>query len=260
MNLSDRHTIEFMGVKVDVVDTNGLCRRIIEFARDGKPHKVMYVNANCMLIVQKDGRYRKILNSADLVYADGMSIVWGARILGNYLPGRSTSADFIPGFCQIFAEEGFKLYFLGARPGVAEVAGQKLRQANPKLQIAGTRHGYFQHEESEKIIDQINRATPHILLIGLGAPYQEKWIDRNFNRINVPVIWGVGGLFDYLSGRLKRGPQFLLDSGFEWFCRLCVEPRRLWKRYLIGNLLFMWYVLRWKFSGKDGNKIASEDS
>jgi len=257
---SNRNTINFMGVNIDVVATEELYSRIVECAVDSKTHKVMYVNADCILIAQKDAAYRKILNRADLVYADGMSIVWGARLLGKYLPGRSTAADFMMQFCREFAEKGLGIYLLGARPGVVEAAGVKLKQAIPELKIVGTRHGYFQHEENEKIIDQINRATPHILLIGLGAPYQEKWIDRNFNRINVPVIWGVGGLFDFLSGRLKRGPQFLLDNGFEWFCRLCVEPSRLWKRYLIGNLLFMWYVLRWKFSRKDGNKIASEDS
>jgi len=249
-----------MGVNVDALDTNGLYRRIIDFVQDNRPHKVMYVNAHSMLIAQKDDEYRNILNSADLVYADGMSIVWGARVFGNYLPGRSTGADFIPGFCQVFAEKGFKIYLLGARPGVAEVTGQKLRQANPKLKIVGTHHGYFQHNETEKIIDEINRTSPHILLIGFGAPYQEKWIDRNFSLLNVPVVWGVGGLFDFLSGSLKRGPQLLLDNGFEWLCRLCIEPRRLWKRYLIGNLLFMWYVLNWKYLRKEGNKIAPKDS
>ena len=257
---SSRNIINFMGVNVDVVDTKGLYNRIIDFAQNNKPHKVMYVNAYCMLIAQKDDEYREILNSADLVYADGISIVWGARFLGNCLPCRSTGADFIPGFCQVFAEKGFKIYLLGARPGVAEVAGQKLKQANPTLKIAGAHYGYFSHHENQRIIDEINRATPHILLVGMGVPYQEKWIDKNFSLLNVPVVWSVGGLFDFLSGNLKRGPQWLLDNGFEWLCRLCVEPRRLWKRYLIGNLLFIWYVFHWKFSIKKGKRIARGDT
>lgn len=255
-----RHIINFMGVNIDAVDTKGLHRKIIEFAQDGKPHRVMYVNADCMLIAQKDDEYRKILNNAHLVYTDGMSIVWGARILGKHLPGRSTAADFMPRFCKDFAKRGFGIYLLGAKSGVAEAAGEKLRRNNPELQILGTCHGYFQHHETARIIGEINRAKPHILLVGLGAPHQEKWIERNSEFIDVPIVWAVGGLFDFMSGRLRRGPQWLLDNGFEWLCRLCAEPRRLWKRYLIGNMLFMWYVFDWNLLRKEGKKIAHRGS
>lgn len=244
-----------MGVNIDVLDTQSLYKNVIKFAGSNKLHQVMYVNADCMLIAWKDYEYRKILNSAHLVYADGKSIVWGARILGRYLPNRSTGADFMPWFSEGFADKGFRIFLLGARPGIAAIAGQRLKLAIPKLQIVGVHHGYFNDYENDTVFDLIKRAKPHILLVGFGAPKQEKWIAKNYQFLEVPVIWGVGGLFDFISGRLKRGPQILLNNGFEWLCRLFVEPRRLWKRYLLGNVLFMGHVLKWKCFGqkkKDG--------
>jgi len=227
-----------------VVDEKRLYDRIIYFARQGKPHKVMYLNAHCAVISQKDKAYRDILNNADLVYADGISLVWAARLAGHYLPCRLTAADFMPRFFNHFSKDGIKVYILGAESGVAETAAVGLREANQGLQIVGVHHGYFQREESDGIIRQINETKPHILMVGMGVPYQEKWIEKHFDQIDVPVIWGVGALFDFLSGRLARGPQWLLDSGFEWLCRLVAEPRRLWRRYLLGNVLFALYVLR----------------
>lgn len=246
----DKDAINFMDVDIEIVDEKGLFDRIIHFVRHERSRKVMYVNAHCTVISRKDEAYHNILNNAHLVYADGISLVWGARLLGHYLPGRLTAADFMPRFFSLFAEKGFRVYMLGARRGVADKAAQGLRLDNPGLEIVGTQHGYFEQWESERIIEEINKTHADIVMVGMGVPYQEKWIDRHCDRINAPVIWGVGALFDFLSGRLARGPQWLLDSGFEWLCRLLSEPRRLWKRYLFGNLLFMWYVLRWRAENK----------
>ncbi len=247
----ERQTIDFLGVRVDVLDTGGLRDRILAMARGTGPHRVMYVNADCMLIARENSRYRQALNRADLVYADGIGVVWGARLLGHGLPGRNTGADFMPRFCRDFARHGIRLFLLGAREGVAAEAGRRLCAQAPGLQVVGTHHGYFRPGESERIIGEINRARPHILLVGMGAPCQELWIDTNRDRLEVPLLWGVGGLFDFLSGRTRRGPQWLLDHGFEWLCRLLVEPGRLWRRYLIGNVKFVLYVLGQRCAARD---------
>lgn len=235
-----------MNIDIEVVDENGLFEKIVRFVGQPKTHRVMYVNASCMNIAEHDDAYRDILKRAELVYADGISLVWAARFLGSYLPCRLTAADFMPDFFRRFAHEGIKVYLLGARPGVAEKAARKVRRENPGLQIVGTHHGYFEPMQGEKIIAQINEKAPDIVLVGMGVPYQEKWIERHCEQINASVVWGVGALFDFLSGRLARGPHWLLDSGFEWLCRLIAEPRRLWRRYLLGNLLFTWRTFRWK--------------
>lgn len=254
--ITNRNVINFLGVNVDPVDTGGLLDRVITFAQSNIQHKVMYINADCMLIAQKDEDYRKVLNKAQLVYADGYGIVLGARLLGHRIPDRSTAADFMPVFCKTFADNGLKLFLLGSRPGVAELAGEKLKRNHPHLQIVGVHHGYFSAHKTESILRRINAAAPHIVLIGMGAPYQEKWAAENAPNLDVPVLWTVGGLFDFLSGRLKRGPQVLLDHGFEWLCRLCVEPRRLSKRYILGNIAFMWHIIKWKYIRPEGRKMV----
>ncbi len=244
---SRRETIDLLGVSVDVVDTDGLRDRVLDFTRGRSTRSVMYVNTDCMLIATRNEEYKKTLNGADLVYADGVGVVYGARLWGHSLPGRSTGADFMPVFCRDFAARGLRLYFLGAREGVAARAAQKLVREIPELKVVGTRNGYFTTEEEPGVLAAINGTRPDIVLVGFGAPGQELWIRRNLNKIDARVVWGVGGLFDFLSGTTPRGPQWLLDHGFEWLCRLMVEPRRLWRRYLLGNTKFLFLLLHHRF-------------
>jgi N-acetylglucosaminyldiphosphoundecaprenol N-acetyl-beta-D-mannosaminyltransferase len=245
-----RESIDFLGIEVDVLDTQGIYKRIMDFVREGTPHKAYYLNAHCTNIAHADGAYRDVLNRADLVYADGLSIVMGARLLGKRLPGRSTGADFLPKFCRGFADNHLRVFFLGAAPGIAEKAAARLKEDIPSLEIVGTQHGFFDQEETEAVVGRIRQAKPHIVIVGMGVPYQEMWIDENAEALGVPVVWGVGALFDFISGELRRGPKFLVDHGFEWLCRLCIEPGRLWRRYLLGNLNFVRHVLAYRFSRK----------
>ncbi len=249
-NNHGRTTVPLLGVDIDALDTAGLCRKIVDFASLGSTRSVMYVNADCMLIALRNEEYRQALNNADLVYADGVGVVYGAKLWGHTLPGRSTAADFMPDFCQSFADSGLRVFFLGAKPGVARAAADGLMADIPGLMIVGTHHGYFTAGETEQVIAEINGARPDVVVIGFGAPAQELWIRDHGGQLNASVLWGVGGLFDFLSGQTPRGPQWLLDHGFEWLCRLTAEPKRLWRRYLLGNTKFvltlLWhrYVLR----------------
>jgi len=234
-----RKTINLMGIRIDALDTMGLCRKVVDFAGRKEQHTVMYVNADCMLIAQNNKQYQQVLNRGDLVYADGIGVVLGARLWGNRLPGRSTAADFFPDFCKTFADQGLRLYFLGGKPGVAHAAADRLMADIPGLMIVGTQHGYFKENETARVIAEINGAGPDIVIIGFGAPKQELWIRDHGEDLEASVLWGVGGLFDFLSGKTPRGPQWLLDCGFEWLCRLMAEPGRLWRRYLVGNTKFV---------------------
>lgn len=242
-----RDTINLLGIDIDALDTTGLRDKIVAFTQTKTARTVMYVNADCMLIARKNKQYQHVLNQADLVYADGVGVVWGAKLWGHSLPGRSTGADFMPDFCQTFADIGLRLFFLGASPGVAEQAAKQLRKKIPNLLITGTHHGYFTPEQEQEVITKIQSAKPDIVVVGLGAPYQEFWISEHADTLGGTVLWGVGGLFDFLSGNTKRGPQWLLDHGFEWLCRLLTEPKRLWRRYLIGNTTFIFYLLQNRF-------------
>jgi N-acetylglucosaminyldiphosphoundecaprenol N-acetyl-beta-D-mannosaminyltransferase len=171
-----------------------------------------------------------------------------ARLLGRRIPERITYADWAWRLAAFAEAEGFSLYLLGARPGMAQEAARRLQARYPDLEIVGVRHGFFDHAagspENEAVVREINDARPDILLVGMGMPLQEYWLMENRDRLQAGVVLTGGGVFDYVSGGLRRGPRILTHSGFEWLARLLVEPRRLWRRYLIGIPLFLLRVLR----------------
>ncbi|MBA3473887.1 MAG: WecB/TagA/CpsF family glycosyltransferase [Rubrobacter sp.] len=171
-----------------------------------------------------------------------------ARILGERIPERITYADWMWQLAAFAEREGLSLFLLGARPGVAERAAVRLRERHPDLKIAGVHHGYFERAveapENEAVVAEINAARPDLLLVGLGMPLQERWLLQNWDRLDASVALTGGAVFDYVSGELKRGPRVLTDNGFEWLARLFIEPRRLWRRYVLGNPLFLARVLK----------------
>jgi N-acetylglucosaminyldiphosphoundecaprenol N-acetyl-beta-D-mannosaminyltransferase len=210
---------------------------------------VAYANAHTLNVAYQDTEYRGILKSAGLVYCDGGGVVLGARLLGKHLPGRMTGADWIYPLARICAEEGVSLYFLGSKTGVAEIAAMKLQALYPDLAVVGTHEGYIasSFDKSLRAIAAINQAAPDILLVGMGTPLQEKWIATYRERIQAPVCWAVGALFDFVAGVVPRAPRWMLDHNMEWLFRLMMEPRRLSERYLVGNPLFVYRVLKDRF-------------
>lgn len=211
---------------------------------------ISYANVHTLNVAYQDAEYRRILESADLVYCDGGGVVLGARLLGGYLPGRMTGADWIYPLARTCAEEGVSLYFLGSKTGVAEMAARRLQSLYPDLAIVGIHEGYIASsvEKSLRVIAGINQAAPDILLVGMGTPLQEKWIATYRQRIQVPVCWAVGALFDFVAGVVPRAPRWMLDHGMEWLFRLMIEPRRLGQRYMVGNPLFIYRILRQRAS------------
>ena len=208
------------------------------------PLLVTYLNAHCSNLAARDAEYRAAVNRFGLVYADGQGVVWGSRALGAPVPERVNAGDFIPDFCRLCASEGIRLFLLGSYEGVPERAAQTWSKAAPGLTVAGTRHGFFTPEEEESVAAQINAARPNILIVGMSAPRQELWTLRWAQRLHVPVIWCVGALFEYFSDTRLRAPVWMRRAGLEWLFRLALEPRRLWRRYLVGNARFVWRVLR----------------
>jgi N-acetylglucosaminyldiphosphoundecaprenol N-acetyl-beta-D-mannosaminyltransferase len=250
---SIRKTVTILGVKIDVLTPPELIERIDLLLEDNTKSTVFYVNPDCLNKAYVDGNYRKILNSASLVYADGVGVVIAGWLTRQYLPCRITAIDIFHQLCDMWQNKGIRLYFLGASEQNIEKATTNLKAAHPNLMIAGYHHGYFKSDSEElEIIHDIDSKSPDILLVGLGAPLQEEWVHGNLNNLNTRVCWCVGGLFDLLSGNLKRGPKFLHQNNFEWLCRLLITPKKVWKRYLIGNPQFLIRVLisrhgRWEY-------------
>ena len=208
-----------------------------------RPLFVTYLNAHCSNIAAADAAYAQLLQAADAVYADGKSIVWASRLLGPPLPERVNAADFILDFCRVAAQRDVSLYLLGSADGVTSAAAHAFRAAEPGLKVLGAESGYFT-DGGAAAVARIAEAAPGILIVGMGVPLQEKWVWANLDRLNVGAVWCVGAMMEFYGGYRRRAPQWMCRAGLEWLWRLCLEPGRLWRRYLGGNLRFVLRVAR----------------
>ncbi len=240
--------VSFAGIEIDNLTIQETINEIEELIQKEESSYIVTPNVAHIVLLQKDKEFKKIYQGARLVIADGMPLLWGAKVLGRSLKERVAGSDLLPTFCKSAAKKGYRLFFLGARPGIAARAAEILTQKNRGLRITGTYSPPFgfenDEEENGKIVRMIREAKPDVLFVGLGAPKQEKWIWKYRNRVEVPVSVGVGITFDFIAGTVKRAPLWMQRYGLEWVFRLCQEPGRLWKRYLIGNPIFIWLVLK----------------
>jgi len=214
--------------------------RIEGFISEGRPHRVVTVNLEYLRHSRRDEHFRDAVNSADLAVADGAPLVWASRLFGHPLPERVAGVDLADRCAELAAARSYRLFLLGAGPGVAEGVARVLEQKYPGLRIAGTYtppFGDFSEEEEQRIRDRIRQARPDILLVGLPTPRQELWNHGHAADWGVPVTIGVGAAFDMLGGLVPRAPRWMQRSGLEWLFRLWIEPRRLWKRYLLHDSL-----------------------
>ncbi|MCX5694949.1 MAG: WecB/TagA/CpsF family glycosyltransferase [Candidatus Omnitrophica bacterium] len=209
-------------------------------------------NIDHVIRLQKDIDFMKAYNESAIVFPDSMPILWAAKFLGTPFKEKISGSDLFPKLCEVASQKGRKVFFLGGREGAATKSVEILVGKFPDLQVVGT---YcppfgFEHDEQEnrKVIEIIQKAKPDILFVGLGAPKQEKWICKYKDQYQVPVSIGIGGSLEFVSGMVKRAPKWMQNAGLEWFWRLIMEPRRLWKRYLIDDPIFFWLVLKQKFS------------
>lgn len=221
---------------------------------DGRGKSVFFVNPDCLNKIFRDREYFQVLQAGDLVLPDGIGLTVAGNMLQTPLKENVNGTDMLPFLCEMAARENFSLFLLGGRPGVAaDMAGKLAEQF--KVKIAGTENGYFDREkEKDHIIETINQTGAEILLVAFGAPLQEKWISENRSALNAKVMMGVGGLFDFYSGNTRRAPRWLREIGLEWLYRMLQEPGRMWKRYVIGNPLFLYRVMRWKVYSGAGNR------
>jgi N-acetylglucosaminyldiphosphoundecaprenol N-acetyl-beta-D-mannosaminyltransferase len=246
--VDDIETVNLLGVRVSTIPVDSLVNFVTRTVLTGGKARVVYVNAYAMTLVQELTWLRDFFNRSEVVYCDGFGVKWGARLLGLRIPERLSPPDWIKLLVAECAHQRFSLYLFGARPGVAEKVAAILRQQFPDLRIVGAQHGYFDKSpdsaENETVVQAINVTSPDILLVGLGMPLQERWLSENWDRLNVKVVLPVGALFDYLAGEFPRAPHWMTDHGLEWLGRLVLEPRRLWRRYLLGNPRFLWLLLK----------------
>jgi N-acetylglucosaminyldiphosphoundecaprenol N-acetyl-beta-D-mannosaminyltransferase len=232
-------------IPIDLGHPAELLGSIIAWASEQRTRRVMYVNAHVVNQSRTTSGLADALRRADLVYCDGYGVRLAARVLGRSVPHRMTGADWIWDLAGLCEAAGHPLYLLGSEPPLAKEAAARLRRLYPDLDVAGTHHGFFDLESphNERVIEDINAHGPRIVLVGMGTPKQELWVDRYADRLEGSVVWTVGALFDYVSGHVPRAPRWLADNGLEWIFRLAIEPQRMWRRYLLGNPVFLRRVL-----------------
>ena len=226
-----------------IIDNLTMQEALSETARlieTGKDQYIVTPNVDHIIKLQKDEEFADIYRKANLVLADGMPLLWASKYLGTPLKERVTGSDLLPELCKLSAQRGYKVFLLGGRPGAAERAGKILSEKFKGLNIVGTYCPPFGFEHSQdenrKIIHIIKEVGPDIVFVGLGAPKQEKWIYSNKELYKAKISIGVGVSFEFIAGMVKRAPIWLQRIGMEWFWRLIMEPKRLWKRYLKDDM------------------------
>jgi len=202
------------------------------------------INAAKVVRYQHDEGLRAAVDGCELATADGQAVVWAARILGRPLPERVAGIDLMDALLDVARSHGYRIFLLGAREDVLGRAEAEIYRRHPGVRIVGRHHGYFGREEEPAVVDEVASATPDMLFVALETPAKELFLARNRARLAVPFVMGVGGSFDVLAGERRRAPRWMRRSGLEWLYRLLQDPRRLARRYAVGNTQFVWLVLR----------------
>lgn len=236
--------IELLGAPLDPLTLKETVDLVDGLIERGESAQQASLNAAKVVRIQHDPEFRAVLEGCDLVMADGVPIVWAGRLLGHHVPERVNGTDLMLALFARAAERGHRVFLLGARPHVVAGAKSEIERSYPGIQVVGAQHGYFTAEEEPKVIEAIAAAKPDLLFIALETPQKELFLARVRDRLDVPFAMGVGGSLDVLAGDRMRAPVWMQRSGLEWFFRFVQEPRRLGRRYIVGNSIFVGLVLR----------------
>jgi N-acetylglucosaminyldiphosphoundecaprenol N-acetyl-beta-D-mannosaminyltransferase len=228
-----------LGCEIDRLDLAGTVARVETIIREGTPSQHIAVSATNVVALREDPRLYEIARSCALVNADGQGVVWASRLLGDPLPERVMALDLMEALMPVAEERGYRIFILGAKPDVLAQAVANLRNRHPRLIVAGSRDGYFGEEDDEDVIREIRDAHPDMLFVALPSPKKEYWLSEHLEELGVPFVMGVGGGVDVIAGLVRRAPRFIQRSGFEWVFRLVQEPRRLFRRFMVGNAKFI---------------------
>ena len=232
--------IDLLGIPIDNLTMDEAIGEILSRTQTSSATQICFVNADCVNITYRDAEYRDILCNCGLVLADGIGVKLAGKILNSNIRQNVNGTDLFPQLCAAMERSGASLYLLGGKPGVGEEVAAWIRERYPALRIAGHQHGFFQAGETAAVTERIRQSSADVLLVAFGAPKQEKWIRRHLEETGARVVMGVGGLFDFYSGRIPRAPVWMRELGMEWFYRFWQEPRRMWRRYFVGNAVFLW--------------------
>ena len=251
MKEQNHNRVEILGAKIDNLSMTETLSLIEESIANRKALHHVVVNAGKLVAMQSDEKLRNDVNSADIINADGQAVVWASRFLNKPLKERVAGIDLMQNLVARAAKKNYKIFFFGATEEIVKKVVKKYsKQYTPDI-IAGYRNGYYTKEEEPDIARQIADSGADILYVAISSPTKENFLNTYKKQLkNVPFVMGVGGSFDVVAGKVKRAPLWMQKAGLEWFYRLIQEPRRMWKRYLTGNLKFIYYVFKEKLASK----------
>jgi N-acetylglucosaminyldiphosphoundecaprenol N-acetyl-beta-D-mannosaminyltransferase len=251
---------ELLGLSFDAVTMETAVARCLEFCRAPRAsHTVITANASHLCMMRHNPELALACRAAHLIVADGMSVVWALRASGQPVPERVAGVDLMARLLAEAREQQLRVYFLGAKREVVAALVEKSRLQHPGIEIAGFRDGYFGRDDHPGIVEEIRSSRADILFIGMPSPFKETWCERHRQRLEVPVIMGVGGSFDVLAGFIRRAPRWAQVAGLEWLWRLLMEPRKLWKRYLTTNTEFTWFAAQEIVSRRLGRRSGNDE-
>ncbi len=247
ISLYDDTAISLFGMHCANGSLSDVAAKIVWAASRGEQNTINFINAHCINIAKRDAQYAANVRSSNILLPDGSGLRLAGKLAGLAPVSNLNGTDLFPHICEKAAQAKQSIFLLGGKPGIAAAAAKNMRNQYPGLEFACTQNGYFAAGTDEEIIKQINRSGASILMVGMGVPLQEKWIAKYRDQITVPVVMGVGGLFDYYSGSIPRAPALLRTYGLEWCWRFAMEPGRLAGRYLSGNFRFLGHAISQAF-------------
>ena len=242
--------MKFMNTEIDNLTMKETIDEIDKLIKKDKNAYVVTPNVDHIVKLETDKELQEVYKDADLILTDGKPLIWISKFYKTPIKEKISGSDLFPLLCEMAAEKGYNMFFLGAGEGVANKAAQNLTNKFPKLNIVGTYSPPFGFEkdkkEIEKIINMVNKANTQILIVGLGCPKQEKFIHKYRKELNVPISLGLGASLDFEAGNIKRAPKWMSDNGLEWLYRLSKEPKRMFKRYIVDDVKIFKLMFKYK--------------
>ena len=212
------------------------------------PTQHVVINALKINLMEADPKLAEIVNACPLINADGASVVWAAKRLGIPLKERVTGCDMFQNLVRVAAEKGYKIFLFGAKEEVVTKVKSIYEKQYPGIQIVGYRNGYFTEKDEPEIVKQMHDSGSDMMFVAFSSPKKEYWVNKYLNEIGIPFVMGVGGSFDIVAGVTERAPKWFQEHDLEWFYRFIQEPKRMWKRYIIGNTKFVALTYKYKLA------------
>lgn len=257
----EKRRVPILNTYIDALSMEETISEVEKIIERGVPTQHVVINANKVNLMNKDPELKRIVNDCPLINADGISILWAAKILGLPIKERVTGIDLFLNLVKVASEKGYKIYLFGAREEVVKKVKEVFEKEYPNLQIVGYRNGYFTEEDEPEIVKNMAESGADMMFVAFSSPKKEYWINKYINQLGIPFVMGVGGSFDVVAGVTERAPQWVQIRGFEWLYRLVQEPKRMWRRYVIGNAQFVGYTFKAKIEQeqKDGKSLLKQE-